>query len=35
VISSKNYANEIAEVCERAGLKEGVDFCKFTHGNMG
>ena len=26
VISSRKYANEIAGICEQAGLKEGVDF---------
>jgi glycosyltransferase involved in cell wall biosynthesis len=28
VISSRDYAGEIVEICERAGLREGVDFWK-------
>ena len=28
VISSKNYASEIAKICEQTGLKEGLDFWK-------
>jgi hypothetical protein len=28
VISSRAYAGEIAEICERAGLREGLDFWK-------
>ena len=28
IISSRFYANEIARICEQAGLKEGIDFWK-------
>jgi glycosyltransferase involved in cell wall biosynthesis len=28
IISSRDYADEIAQVCERAGLREGLDFWK-------
>jgi glycosyltransferase involved in cell wall biosynthesis len=28
IISSRNYASEIAKICEQAGLKEGLDFWK-------